>query len=54
MKSNSKFDIKDDFVEAIIEESNFDIYGARKIDKIIVDKFEDYLFKNSDKKMIFN
>lgn len=52
--NNSKFDIKDDFVEAIIEKSNFDIYGARKIDKIIVDKFEDYLFKNSDKKMIFN
>lgn len=43
---NIDIKIDDEIVDSIIKDSNYKVFGARKIDKIIKDKIEDYIIDN--------
>ena len=43
---NIKLNINEEVIEEIIKESNYEEFGARKIDKIIKDKIENQIIDN--------
>lgn len=53
-KLNINYDYDDVFVDDIIKESNYEVYGARKIDRIVRDKVDLYLLANLDSKVEVN
>lgn len=53
-KLNINYDYDDVLVDDIIKESNYEVYGARKIDRIVRDKVDLYLLANLDSKVEVN
>lgn len=53
-KLNINYDYNDVLVDDIIKESNYEVYGARKIDRIVRDKVDLYLLANLDSKVEVN
>lgn len=48
------YEYDDNLIEEIIKESNYEIFGARKIEKIITEKIDDYIFEQDSSKIVVN
>lgn len=53
-KLNVDYKYSSDTIEDIIKESNYEVYGARKVERIVKDKIDSYILANIDSKVEVN